>query len=481
MVPPPLPQLPECMRLYYLGFLEEALKSAQEAINQNSNDLTNYVYEVNILAVQENFEAAKEIIDQLVLKDTRGTRFHTAYGLLYEYEGKDLDNAWYEYQAGIKIDPGFWVNYARCARIGNECKDYTTALSYYNQAIAVYPCHYILIGSRGCLLANLERYVEAERDGLLSLSINKDYPYSYEAIVRGQLGLDKESQQTLDYLGTLESLIKSMERKKNKEFSSWHPWILNNKKWTFMAMNRFEESLEQQAKYYEIEQFKDESADQTDPDWKLCYRTCYQHFSSIIQPRIASANEKLLGIWYPFFSYGFKTNTSWGDGNSYYHHEGSYGAGYICITNRNIYINNFGELTKIFLKGKNIGLFMLGMAFRNFDNTKRELKDKSWTFPVTSVTSVMNKEKSIRVIFGRDEWSFSETGNDREMLFTALSLCQSGRINELWKKELPPALPSTNPGEVLAAVEKLSELHKNGILTDQEFESKKAVLLDQIQ
>ncbi len=122
------------------------------------------------------FNKAKPILEKLIKKNPTVSEYHRILGQIYSDEGRHED------AINCLIDALRWdpKNTHALTMMGNifarSKNDVTTAMSYYEHALAVKPDDHIAMNNIGANLMQLGRVNDAQRYFEQALSINSDYP-----------------------------------------------------------------------------------------------------------------------------------------------------------------------------------------------------------------------------------------------------------------------------------------------------------------
>jgi tetratricopeptide (TPR) repeat protein len=134
------------------------------------------------LCESEKFNKAKPILEKLIKKNPTVSEYHRIYGQILSGEGNSKVAVRYLIDA-LRWDP---KNTHALTMLGNiyarDRNDISTAMTYYEHALAVKPDDFIAMNNIGANLMQLGRLVEAERYFEQAYSINDSYPNTLYAL-----------------------------------------------------------------------------------------------------------------------------------------------------------------------------------------------------------------------------------------------------------------------------------------------------------
>ncbi len=247
-------------------------------------------------------------------------------------------------------------------------------------------------------------------------------------------------------------------------------------------MNDRQGALSSRARLYQVE--PRQLVSYKDPDSALWHERAFRHFQTELQFQVKNGGERFVEAWECYLIWGVKSSQTWHEGTSSIVHEGRSGAGYLCLTDRNLYIVTLGELTRHFIKRRGIMGRLFLAALRNIDMSRRELNDRTWTFTHGDIRGISSGEEGVTMQTVSETWQFIPYfSGDASIILTALDLARAGRIAELFRSPepepeptAPQPLPSAQP-DIFASIQQLGQLRDQGLITEEEFETKKAELL----
>ena len=129
-----------------------------------------------------SFNKAKPILEKLINSNPTVSEYHRILGQIYSLQGNQNEAISYLIDA-LRWDP---KNTHALTMMGNilarEKNDITTAMSYYEHALAVKPDDHIAMNNIGANLMQLGRVREAEKYFEKAFSVNNSYPNTIYAI-----------------------------------------------------------------------------------------------------------------------------------------------------------------------------------------------------------------------------------------------------------------------------------------------------------
>jgi len=218
----------------------------------------------------------------------------------------------------------------------------------------------------------------------------------------------------------------------------------------------------------------------SDAKFQMWHRAVYQHITKTLLPRLKIGDESYVRHSPCLMTWGERSDLRSYDGNSYTMKSLSYGTGYICLTNKNIYLFSIGQLSQqfpLFDNGffKNFIAVGLGHIDRRLEKT-----DQAWTIPYHTVSGVQASNEAIHLVTPAMTWEIYEhfTG-DLQSILAGINLGKSGRYSarEIASESTIPEPANMN---VIDLLKQLGELKSQGVITEAEFEEKKRELLNRL-
>jgi hypothetical protein len=225
----------------------------------------------------------------------------------------------------------------------------------------------------------------------------------------------------------------------------------------------------------------------TSGDCVSWYKKIHQHFQKDVIPHMKQSQEHFVEYHPVWFSFGESTSYNQGisSGRMYRHTYGTYGTGYICFTDKNIYLTALDALTQEYplypsgSKGFFLGVLEGMIGERN--DRKAYSGDKTWTIDYPSVVGAQITQvegSSTEIVYIKTtsvDWQIHQHFSDTlpEML-TAIKMGSAGKLASIWAK------PEAKNSDIPSLLKKLSELKEAGVITEAEFQQKKQQLLNQM-
>ncbi|MBK8417446.1 SHOCT domain-containing protein [Candidatus Villigracilis saccharophilus] len=237
-----------------------------------------------------------------------------------------------------------------------------------------------------------------------------------------------------------------------------------------------EEKIIENARRYESDGKKQvHSATGKNETW---YKSIHLHFEGKIAPLMKEAGEHFIEYHPVKFSFGESTGYKQGlsSGKLYRHTYGTYGSGYICFSDQNIYINALDALTKeypLYPKGTQGFLDTILSGLQGEMNDRNPcVGDKIWSIDYPSIngaqiTPLDGEYKEILLLMTTTvDWQIHEHFKETlpEMLET-IKLGRAGKLTAIWSKPNAASL-----------LKSLTELKNAGIISEADFEKKKQQL-----
>jgi hypothetical protein len=217
---------------------------------------------------------------------------------------------------------------------------------------------------------------------------------------------------------------------------------------------------------------------------KLWVDTVASHLENSLLPRFHKRDEHLIELFLAQFLWGKSSGVRQGisDDRIYNVEYGHFATGGVYVTDKNLYISAFKELTsEIPLRKKGLVRFVLLGLMGQRDQTKPYRENRTWRKSYRAIHGVQ--------VMGRDEgrdYALVATSVARweihpvyglDLLVTALEMGRTGRFEGLFEdgKGVGEAASSEK-----GLLEDLHDLRERGILTQEEYETKKAEILSKM-
>ena len=263
------------------------------------------------------------------------------------------------------------------------------------------------------------------------------------------------------------------------------PRALQDRAWSYLRLGRHEDALPDLARGYELEP---KQPYRTGDRKKKAYRTewfqtIHQHFENELLPRVnSSPEERFIEYWPCHVVWDVQVETRWYSGSSLTHYCGSVGTGYLCLTTANVYLASLGPLTRKYNPTKEMGLGGLSTLFAPVKwDVDVQKADELRVVPTRGISSTQVLKRhlagfvELQSQFGR-YLIYPAFLRDDEYISRALTVAAAGLLAQ-------PEQPgdsdagSTSEGDPMRLLRQLGELRATGILTEEEFETKKKELL----
>jgi len=265
-------------------------------------------------------------------------------------------------------------------------------------------------------------------------------------------------------------------------------WVLLDRASCYRLLGRYEDALPDLARAYELEpkdayRSGDPKGDKRLREW---FETIHQHFSNELSPRVnSSANERFIEYWPCHLVWDAQVETRWFSGSSKTFYCGSAGTGYLCLSTANAYLVALGRLTTRYKPTKDEGLAAVAGLF---STVKWDVDlQKSDELRVAPARGIRNAQVVGRALPG---WVDVESQSGRYLIWPvfrgqdvyisrALAWAGAGYpgLHTPPRDQLAESGPETH---AVTLLRQLGELRAAGILTEEEFEAKKKVLLDRL-
>lgn len=225
-------------------------------------------------------------------------------------------------------------------------------------------------------------------------------------------------------------------------------------------------------------------------DREVWHNAVYTHVSQQLLPRLKNAQERFVEYWPARFMWGARSEHEQSISNRsviYKVQKGVFGTGYLCITDRNIYIYSFAKLTdKYPMYRKGVMDFVFNALAQEMDLTEKSERDQYWTVPNETVlgTQVIEnyyKRNVVSLVTLPMTWEILPAfSNGMDEVLAAINLARSGRLATAGRKSNADQATPTISAEATNLLRKLAELTDAGVLTEAEFVAKKREILSRL-
>ncbi len=214
------------------------------------------------------------------------------------------------------------------------------------------------------------------------------------------------------------------------------------------------------------------------------------HISGVLIPHLKKNDEGIMIIQpAPKFLWGQEKSYRQGITNDrmYRVTNGLYGTGYVCMTDKNIYIFSFADLTKLYFSETDTGFInkaimgiLQGIMGERDDRTPSR-KDYNWTIPYDSIVSsqeVQPKDEmsSMELRTHATMWNFYTL--DEAKFLAAINLVKSGKLFPSKPQPSQPVATQTN--DHAARLKKLADLLESGLISQADYQAKKTEILSSV-
>jgi tetratricopeptide (TPR) repeat protein len=246
----------------------------------------------------------------------------------------------------------------------------------------------------------------------------------------------------------------------------------------------------------------DTARSRTADEWPVCsgskhnfdpwYKRLNDYFGSDMVPKLKGVGERLVTYGPAYLLWGKETTYRQdvtGKPRVYSFENGTFGTSALIITDRQVYLLALAALTKQFpFIKRGVSDFLLGSLVGAFDSTQPTKQDLLWNIPHRDILGAQvvdngQGNRRLRLVTAAMQWEIYEHFTDDLDEFSAgLNLARSGKLEHLFDKPAPvQAKPVAQvPDAVVQLLQKLGDLKTAGILSDAEFEAKKAELLSRL-
>lgn len=490
----------------------------------------------NILRIDGTLEAEK-ILTPIISKFPNFAPVKEIQGVILEGIG-DINGAFKFYNEAIRLDPKFALAYNDRGSLYEEKGDRNAALKDYSEAIRQDPNLAIPYSNRANLLMELGNLDEAIRDVSEAIKLEPtDYlAYYNRGVMQGAKGNTKAA--FLDYNEAIRINPEFANAYLNrgvflmqqgdlaaaeKDFTDTirlDPKLIlgfKNRGLTYLDLGKIDAAINDLTYYLQQKpgdsivitylmrcyeklgdipkalavaaqsyQTKEPQYIIKDNEAKFWFDSISMNFSQQIRPKLLRSKDRFVCYWPIFIRWGFQRRQSLVyEGNTNYVQEGNYGAGYLVLSEQNLYIINLGDVSKRNAKANSLIIKAISLMVRNFDFTRVEKTDRIFMIPHIDIQSASIKDNVIYLNSGNEAWEISPFEDQIQIVSTAINLARQGKISSLFdpaylaqnnKRETPPA----KEGDVFQAIEKLKKLVDIGAISQDEFETKKKELLTRI-
>jgi tetratricopeptide (TPR) repeat protein len=455
----------------------EAISAFIVAIQLDPNNSAYHAWYAQALNDNKQYADALEEATLAIQFDPQNGKAFRMRGFAYRGLEKYIESI-DEFSKAIKIDENDDTAFINRGHSYNDLGKYDLAIQDYTKAIEIDHNSHFSFSSRGNSYCNLEKYDLAIRDFTRAIELDNNDSYSF-----GRRG------KAYYFLKSYELAIQDTTKAIGIDLQD--KWAYYFRYLAYYETKDISNYLLDLTRYHalggEIVPYNTESKLQD--VIQLC-RAVNTHLKDSMFPKFQQENEILVDSYLvTLVVWDRQEEQNWVNGTSFNNQYGTLGQGYICISDKNVHIVTFGELSRILDKYYNRPRSFLGSLFSNGDKTEISKTDHWWAIPNATITSVQNiddplfKRSSIRIRTGEMNWDiFSPSSEDQKEIHLAVNMAKDGKFTDLWAKIPSDAdvLPSQTQSEIIVLITKLNELKTIGAISEAEFEEKKKELLSRL-
>jgi tetratricopeptide (TPR) repeat protein len=378
------------------------------------------------------------------LKDERVKAFEEAKGL---FMAGGYDEALKSFNSLVNQNPQNAEYLAWLARTFSAKGDSKKSFEIANQAIGIdkdQPLAYFVRGMSYCESKKIPEALSAFNE---SIKLNPSFGRAYGW--RGDIYHDQK-----EYDKAIDDYTKALELDPNDIY------LILNLARSYIANNEIKKGLFNLSKYYELKPKEfpiDPNIEGAD-----VLTAINKHFKETALPYLQKHGEHFVESWVGEFLLGGSKKDTIFDGYSFTNIYGTRAVGYICLSDKNLFIVTFGDLSKKYINKKG-GLtgFLISSLTRISDNTNIETENKVWTIPYTSISNVRispNQDQKIEKVEIQSSQINCDiyTYFDQKTLLSAIEMGIKGELAEFWKPPAPKVKPEVSQEDLLALIKKFS-------------------------
>ena len=485
---------------------------------------------------QKKSDTALSEVEQALKLDPRCAMAYQVRGRLFA-DNEEWENAIQDYTRAIELDPQNADSYSSRGWVFDEREEWDRAIQDYTRAIELDPQNVNPYHFRGKAFHNREEWSRAIQDLTRAIELDPQDVDSYA--VRGWMFFQREEwdRAILDYKRAIEL------DPQDADYYLLRGGAFNGKEEWDRAIQDFARAIEldsQNVDYYKVRGgafFQREEWDRAildftraieldpqdvvlysarsevyeaqgnvesylrdrtwihalggperyhtdDSDWDWAFGVVFGHLTETLLPQFKSGGERLVEYTPCNLSFGHK-NRSWiHDGNSSEFEYYTNGMGYVCLTDRQLWIVSLGETSKRLTRKQSVGSKLLNVfVLRQGAMQSIAEDDRTWVMPYGSILGAQTEDEIMVLTTASDSWLVSPIFEGHETrILTGIEMGKAGKLEHLWdppnKPEPVPAAPDR--AEVLKLLAQLGELKASGVLSEAEFEEQKKKLLAQL-
>lgn len=366
------------------------------------------------------------------------------------FEDKKFDETYQEIQKGLQLDPNNIQYYIWLARYysvkalqtqetgnANQVKEtFQKSIDAATQALRLdssYAAAYLELAGPYMFLGDMKQAIDNANIAIKYGGCNKR-AYQMLGLIHFQ---NEDAQSAIDFCtkslespaGDDISLVKNVEMT-NAE-------TLLGRSYSFELIGDYKHAIEDRMHAYQV---TEKNRPEIAPKYQLWADGSYNHFMEKLFPKIRRSDEKLLDYWECYLSWGANALRSQSKSGATTGLVGTFGSGYVCLTDKNIHVVSLGELTRKFSPIKKKGgwrnfveLFVFGHTSL-YDLRELEKTDKMWQIPFPSIQGAQVVDNYIELIAPPVKWTFfpGEEGQ-LQMMMAAIHMGYSGELAKMWE------------------------------------------------
>lgn len=412
-----------------LGDFQGAINDLTRALEINPDDINAYGLRAAVLQNSEDFELAIADYSEILKRDPEDL-----YAIQYrgdsKYKMKDYSGAIEDYGSLIKKEPENAVYHGLLSQALYRSKNFDEALNEINISIILDPGLEKAYLQRGEIKQYQGDYQGALDDYSKALEINPKYLNAYDC--RGNIKSDQK-----DFFGAIEDYSKALEiepknmgilRKRCSLYAKledWENYLLDFARLRLMGVG---------LRLLPIQNAK--------PDETICIETSFQDFQNVLLPLLEVLEETALAycpqlfiIWQRYDEIAIL------GGTSKIEHHGVVGQGYVCCTEKTLYIVSKEDLAFNLSNNYVIASSSFLQSSENtIDKTVLSTKDEIWAIPIQTIEvsrfyqdSLLNKQ-AMNIQTCYNNWCLAGLYDNNQMM-TAIRLAKEGKFLEIKSKE----------------------------------------------
>ena len=416
----------------------------------------------------EDYPAAEGAFAEAVRLVPQNADYHAWLGRCYRAQKKS-DTALSEVEQALKLDPRCAMAYYWRGRLFVDNEEWDRAIQDFTRAIELDPQDAASYSIRGWVFGQREEWNRAIQDYTRAIELDPKEALSYYN--RGCGFLQRE-----EWNRAIQDLTRAIELNPNNGVFYLH------RSQAYMAQGNVESCLGDRARLCALDGPERYHTD--DSDWDWAFGVVLGHLTETLLPQFKNGGERLVEYTPCNLSFGHK-NRSWiHDGNSSEFEYYTNGMGYVCLTDRQLWIVSLGETSKRLTRKQSVGSKLLNVfVLRQGAMQSIAEDDRTWVMPYGSILGAQTEDEIMVLTTASDSWLVSPIFEGHETrILTGIEMGKAGKLEHLWdppnKPEPVPAAPDR--AEVLKLLAQLGELKASGVLSEAEFEEQKKKLLAQL-